>query len=726
MSDLTIKFYDHTGNAAKTNKCKGWDLKIALIGANTTTIFKKKDMTINTIIVPLNFARVFSLENAPTGNFDLEVSSSFKLGNKATVNLEVGSIRCLQVRLNTVSAIAISIIRDSSHSSSSSSKKSRRSSDALTRASAGAGVGADDADRSEEEDMVVTVDEKLFSFEIELTTDDGVTYVPPIDSVTITAERSVLKLGERREKNGINNRDLYTHESFDLKNLFGSLFKREGGGFLEMVSKDVEEEGEGGSAQASFLPLGKYTFSATYTEGRDSLASIPDSMRVRSSTFSLEVDAGAAASITADEKSVAELDNAAATNIVGASEDNRTIGRNIIFLAEDQYQNSCVFPKNSFVTCFFRYPDEQDSLEVIGEDYELPVLKDSKNGYLVGRISLDRRSCKFAALELVAGKGKGDRLIEISFNMYIGPSAEEGATSSSLNYSNMTPALEAQRFTFRFSTDQGQLARIAMIKADLAPLLEASRVYEAERDGLDNKLGRCTNDISRVLDDAVGDELRNFRNMPESLTQSSAAHLALRLSEQKNDMESSSDFRPAKREKESANKITAIAGLDVIGLPIDLAYVEDANLAFMLSWAADYFMDVMVVHDTNTAKTLLSRKLKALALDQVRTFRVDRMPRNATQMASCQLPLPAIGTTRGNPRYMVRTTTWHSVPFLLPFSVPQHVESHRVTVASHHIIKDDLTLHHITLPHTTPAPCLDITSYHSHPSTVLSGKHVAT
>jgi hypothetical protein len=34
-----------------------------------------------------------------------------------------------------------------------------------------------------------------------------------------------------------------------------------------------------GSAQASFLPLGLYTFTATYTESRDALASIPQDMK---------------------------------------------------------------------------------------------------------------------------------------------------------------------------------------------------------------------------------------------------------------------------------------------------------------------------------------------------------------------------------------------------------------------------------------------------------------
>ena len=58
------------------------------------------------------------------------------------------------------------------------------------------------------------------------------------------------------------------------------------------------------------------------------------------------------------------------------------------------------------------------------------------------------------------------------------------------------------------------------------------------------------------------------------------------------------------------------------GQPIDLAYMDDAELAFLLSWVSDYYMDVVVTHDSDTAQALLGRKLKCLALDQVSTFTI--------------------------------------------------------------------------------------------------------
>ena len=58
------------------------------------------------------------------------------------------------------------------------------------------------------------------------------------------------------------------------------------------------------------------------------------------------------------------------------------------------------------------------------------------------------------------------------------------------------------------------------------------------------------------------------------------------------------------------------------GQPIDLAYMDDAELAFLLSWVSDYYLDVVVTHDSDTAQALWGRKLKCLALDQVSPFTI--------------------------------------------------------------------------------------------------------
>ena len=222
-------------------------------------------------------------------------------------------------------------------------------------------------------------------------------------------------------------------------------------------------------------------------------------------------------SMKASARSAGEMENAAATNMVDATEDDRTIAKNVVMMAEDQYNNICAFPKNVAVTCFLRYPMEatQDKGD------QLPVLKDSQSSYLVGRMNLDRKECRFPTLELIAGAGKGDRLIEIVFAMYTLSEAQQAVSSARLaqSYDDMVPTFLSESYSFLFSTDQGQLDKRALLKADLDPLLEIERVYRAEKEKIELKIARNADEITRRLGTGVGEELRNFSNIPESFTQ---------------------------------------------------------------------------------------------------------------------------------------------------------------------------------------------------------------
>ena len=82
----------------------------------------------------------------------------------------------------------------------------------------------------------------------------------------------------------------------------------------------------------------------------------------------------------------------------------------------------------------------------------------------------------------------------------------------------------------------------------------------------------------------------------------------------------------------------------VLGLPVNLAYVEDETEAFMLSMAAQKFMDVMVVEDHHTALRIYRKGVKALGLN---------MCGNASNAAN-RSRLPSLNGVAGNPRYMVR------------------------------------------------------------------------
>ena len=87
-------------------------------------------------------------------------------------------------------------------------------------------------------------------------------------------------------------------------------------------------------------------------------------------------------------------------------------------------------------------------------------------------------------------------------------------------------------------------------------------------------------------------------------------------------------------------------------MPVDLAYVEDKDISRILSRAAKWYMDVMVVSTNDIGLLLYSRKVKCLSLDQTRTFRSQNGPRTDQEKSLCILPLPSLDNIPGAPEYM--------------------------------------------------------------------------
>lgn len=130
VPDLTFKFYDHIGNEAKTNKIRSWEMKVTLLGGTVAVAEAKVKMsTIGTMTLPLKFSKAFELLDKGQGqsqtdgdSFTLQVTSFFTMtSTSGKVHLEEGSIHCTKVRLNTVTSVLLSLIRDST-----SSKRKRR------------------------------------------------------------------------------------------------------------------------------------------------------------------------------------------------------------------------------------------------------------------------------------------------------------------------------------------------------------------------------------------------------------------------------------------------------------------------------------------------------------------------------------------------------------------------------------------------------------------------
>ena len=103
-------------------------MKVTLLGGTVAVAEAKVKMsTTGTMTLPLKFSRAFELLEKSQGqsdgdSFALQVASFFTLtSTSGKVHLQEGSIHCTKVRLNTVTSVLISLIRDST-----SSKRKRR------------------------------------------------------------------------------------------------------------------------------------------------------------------------------------------------------------------------------------------------------------------------------------------------------------------------------------------------------------------------------------------------------------------------------------------------------------------------------------------------------------------------------------------------------------------------------------------------------------------------
>eukprot|EP01035_Chromulina_nebulosa_P017835 gene17835-23447_t len=102
-------------------------------------------------------------------------------------------------------------------------------------------------------------------------------------------------------------------------------------------------------------------------------------------------------------------------------------------------------------------------------------------------------------------------------------------------------------------------------------------------------------------------------------------------------------------------------GKNVKKLVAELGFVEDEKEAQILSWAAVYHMDALVVADTQTGNELYKQNIKNWPMDQINKFYIEdrtreqpvTRTRNSDEIKTRQLPFPSLDGYAGNPKYMV-------------------------------------------------------------------------
>jgi hypothetical protein len=286
----------------------------------------------------------------------------------------------------------------------------------------------------------------------------------------------------------------------------------------------------------------------------------------------------------------------------------------------------------------------------------LPVLLGSVEGVLKGEMSIDLKSYVFTSIDLEEEAGRGDGRIEMVFSLYEILAQSSHSPSRRIDsYHSSAPLFEPWIPSFTFSTNQGVVLKAAQIKATLNPFLDTVREHQEELDASKEQLRACSSDISRMILSAPSGWLNG--KDPYQVTEEMASRVNNTLTLQFNQMQSSSQqTRPVVKRNNNANPILATYQAQLVGCPVDLAYVNDKDEALILSWASSNYLDALVFRDTDTASILYRQSnLKTLALDQTQPYRVgNSRSRNEEELRSCLLPLPPLEGYNGPPpRYMI-------------------------------------------------------------------------
>ena len=323
------------------------------------------------------------------------------------------------------------------------------------------------------------------------------------------------------------------------------------------------------------------------------------------------------------------FEHASASNSSMVKRDARIIAQNVFVTAVDSCENESPIPVGMTIACSLRRPADAAAAVAAAASTPLkgsatlPVLVDAQGRLLYGEVSSDRMRARFPSLELVAGEGRGDALIEVVFSMVPAPSSLPGA-SPLKSQTQSQPAeddlVQPWIVSFSFTTDQERIERARVVQDELAPLLDELHRYEDAVVSNRATLQQLNANIADLLRHTSGGKLHYYVDEPSQLTQSSASQLVNDLNSKRRQMESSSQIRPAA--KRSSPNPAVLAGHDVIGQVVDLAYVDDYNLAFLISWAVQGYLDVVVVKDSETMQRLYDAGVKVMALDQIRPFAV--------------------------------------------------------------------------------------------------------
>jgi chromosome segregation ATPase len=249
----------------------------------------------------------------------------------------------------------------------------------------------------------------------------------------------------------------------------------------------------------------------------------------------------------------------------------------------------------------------------------------------------------FSRLELVAGIGNSDKSkLQLVF-------------TCSLSQTEASPPL-CDIAEFEFMTDKMRSDRHKEITRKLEPLRNRVENHHSElmlyKEKQDDLLAELKDEMQSFKQKNVRNSLlKTVFETPQKLKYDRLQGAKKSILPEIVRLEKPS--RPSKKEGKGIPIEAAYSGENILGLAVDLGYVNDIEEARILSDAAGRYLSAVVCQNDAVARKLYDKKVKAWSLTRMRKYKKDDGSfRTAAEKLKQSLPLPHLNDP-GNPRYLV-------------------------------------------------------------------------
>lgn len=582
ITELIVHIVDDENNPANVKDIQ--QLKVEILGPKKKKVFSSSSSVANEIRAALGYDfTTASADNNDSSDDENSIAAStytsrpimvkfrckvsFKRG-KETVTLPEACLQCTVIRFNNVIDLKMQAFIKNEVPTLTQYMQStqQRNNIAMHR-------------ENNVYQLELTCGSEIPTFILMAETDDGVAYAPELEQFSVSAKRRVDRERQRL-------------------------------GFMDLFDPEFEPD----NFRIVFYPTDifrveqscVYELDLVYAESRPQYSSLPENLRSIKIQLHITFVPGPIAKLRIDKLSLQSLQNRTVSNSNEAQK--RLLGEKIKLQVEDEFKNACPFESTHVIKCEIISTKPHQAVETVPKLYS-----EDGSGTVKGVISKSGTDCIFNRIQLPdASATKSTQYLDGTYTLYF----------TLTDISNNIPVARLYAgVDFAFTSNETYSKRANEIQDRLRPLLIQRESYNQTLEEF-NESNRKLKAFLRSpnMTEAIQGAMEDIRSLED---------LRARREREIEDMKSRVTQHRLAHKRNNALDPVAIGGKDVIGVVVDLAYIDDPNEAEIISWAAGSMMDAVVVPDTKTAKELFSRKVKVISLDQIIPFKIsDRESRH--------------------------------------------------------------------------------------------------